>query len=362
MAKKYKFEPDYAVPPGATLRETLEVKGMSQSELALRTGMAEKTISQIINGIAPITYETAEKLEMALGVPARFWNKRELTYREAIARIEAQQRLAGDVEWLKQIPVKILIERKFVEPSDDNGVLVRSVLKFFGVSDVEAWNATWLNPCAQYRGQQVQKKHPGKVAAWIRMGEIKAEKIQVQPYDARKFKAALAEIRKLIVQPAATWVKEIRRLCAEAGVAVVFIPEIAGASISGVAKWINDKAVIMVSLKYKTEDQLWFTFFHEAGHILLHSKKQVFVDDGLLSGEFEDDANAFARDLLIPPQYIAQFPYLKSRNAIREFSARIGISPGIVVGRLHKERILDPSYCTDLKTRLEWGPSGEESQ
>ncbi len=331
----------------------------------MRTGLAEKTISQIINGIAPISYETADKLEMVLGIPARFWNKRELSYREALARIEASERLEQDAQWLEQIPVKVLIERRFVETSDDKGILVRNVLKFFGVSDVSAWNETWLQPCVQFRGESVQKKHPGRVAAWIRMGEIEAESIEVPSYDVRKLKAALMEVRKLTVQiatrPANEIVADIKRLCSEAGAVVLLIPEIQGASVSGVAKWINDKPIIMVSLRYKSDDQFWFTLFHEAGHILLHGKKHMFIDDGQLSGEYEDDANAFARDLLIPTQFTRDFAYLKLRIAIREFAAKVGVSPGIVVGRLQRERILQPSFCNDLKVKLEW-ESGDEKR
>jgi HTH-type transcriptional regulator / antitoxin HigA len=91
MSSKYPFSLDYAVPPGATLKQTIEAKGISQAELSLRTGLAEKTISQIINGPTPITYDTAEKLEMALRVPARFWNNRESMYREALLRTERAQ-------------------------------------------------------------------------------------------------------------------------------------------------------------------------------------------------------------------------------------------------------------------------------
>ena len=111
-----------------------------------------------------------------------------------------------------------------------------------------------------------------------------------------------------------------QRALSEAGVVVVFVPEIQGASVSGVAKWIGDTPVIMISLKYKTDDQFWFTFFHEAAHILLHSKKQVFIDDGQDSGEFEDDAK-FLGNLLIPQQFTREFGYLKSRIAIREFAS-----------------------------------------
>ena len=84
----YPYQPDYAVPPGATLKETLEFKGLSYTDLSFCTGLADETISQIINGVAPITPEIACKLESALGIPAKFWNAREKSYREALVKIE----------------------------------------------------------------------------------------------------------------------------------------------------------------------------------------------------------------------------------------------------------------------------------
>src|SRR5277367_4390457 len=119
MPSKYGFDPDYAVPPGATLKETIDTKGLSQSDLAVRTGLAEKTISQIVNGIAPITFETAEKLELVLGIPARFWNRREASYRESLSRIEESKRLASDVEWLKEVPISALIARNYIDGNAD---------------------------------------------------------------------------------------------------------------------------------------------------------------------------------------------------------------------------------------------------
>ena len=82
MTYTNKYSPDYAIPPGETIRELLETKGVTQADLAALSGLTEKTISQIINGTAPLSNETAEKLEMVLGVPARFWNTRESHYRE----------------------------------------------------------------------------------------------------------------------------------------------------------------------------------------------------------------------------------------------------------------------------------------
>ena len=144
---KYPYQPDYAVSPGTTVRDTLEAKGLSQADLAVRTGLAEKTVSQIINGIAPISYETAEKLEMVLGIPASFWNARERSYREALVKMEESKTLEKDVGWLQDIPLAALIERGCIQKDNDKRSLVRETLRFFGVSSVEAWHNTWRVSC-----------------------------------------------------------------------------------------------------------------------------------------------------------------------------------------------------------------------
>lgn len=337
-----KYEPDYAVAPGATLKEILEEKGISQSLLAVRADMAEKTISQIINGVAPITYETAEKFELALGIPARFWNQRELVFRESQARIAANDRLRQESEWLNEVPVKVLKERGYIPDEADKSILVRLVLGFFGVSSVEAWREAWGKPAAQYRGGEANEKHPGFVAAWLRIGDLQAEQIQAAPFNADEFRRALAELRKMTTLPAKQWMKEMQERCAAAGVAVVFTKEIPTAAVSGATRWITkDKALIQLSLKFKTTDQIWFTFCHEAGHILLHGKKQVFVDFGASSSTDEErEANEFARDLLIPPALARKLPYLKTRSQICAFANAIGISAGIVVCRLQRDELV----------------------
>lgn len=246
------YTPDYAVAPGATLKEILDGKGISQTDLAMRAGIAEKTVSQIINGIAPISYETAEKFELVLSVPARYWNQRELAYREDLARIEATERLQSEIAWLDEIPVKVLKERKYVDGDADKALLVRQVLKFFGVSSVDSWRLAWGNPAAQYRGQAAREKRPGYVAAWLRMGDLQAEGIATAPFDADEFKRALSDVRKMSMLPASAWVKEMPVRCAAAGVAVVFTREIPSAAVSGATRWLTkDKALIQLSLKFK---------------------------------------------------------------------------------------------------------------
>lgn len=364
MANPVPFAPDYATPPGSTLRELLDDRGLGQSDLAVRMGMSEKTVSQIINGVAPLTYETAEKLEMVLGVPARFWNTRELHYRESQSRIEAHAKLESEVAWLKEIPVKELVAEGYADKSDDKATLVHKLLAFFGVSSVDAWRKSWLEPVCQYRGKESQKRKPGYVAAWLRIGELVAEEISCEPFDGKRFREALNAIRSLTTAPASTWISSVVARCAAAGVAFVVVPEIPGAAVSGVAKWLSkDRALIQLSLKYKTDDQFWFSFFHEACHILFHGKRDVFLENGHdTESEEEREANAFARDILIPPHHSSRLPYLKSRATIRAFAGSIGIAPGIVVGRLQHDGLLSPKFCNDLKVKLKWKSPDEESE
>ena len=74
------YAPDYVSPPGESLQEKLEELGMSQVELARRTGCPRKTINEIIQGKAIITPETALHLERVLGIPVRFWINRQQRY------------------------------------------------------------------------------------------------------------------------------------------------------------------------------------------------------------------------------------------------------------------------------------------
>lgn len=351
------FEPDYALPPGATLRDVIEEREMTQADLARRLGMAEKTVSQIMNGVAPLTHDTAEKLELVLGIPAHFWNSRELLYRERLTKIEALKSLEMETEWLKQIPWKELVSRKFVEQHDTGSERVHSALSFFGVSSVDTWQAAWNDPSYKFRGKDVHARKPGYVAAWLRMGEIEAQKVRCKEYSESEFMCALRFIReKLLVLPT-NWQHELTSCCANAGVALVLVKEIPGAAVSGVAKWLSPgKALIQLSLKYKKDDQFWFTFFHEACHILKHGKRSVFLEDGHAKNtEEEIEANEFARDILIPNLYEHRLPGMRTRSAIVAFAESISVTPGIVVGRLQHDKLIPNNHHNDIKTTFTWG-------
>jgi len=360
MSKQFEnqFIPNYATPPGETLLETIQTLGMNQAELAKRTGRPLKTINEIIKGKAAITPETALQLERVLGVPASFWNNLERNYCEARARLDEQARLQNQLAWLKRIPVKAITALGWVAVCDDPVQQFQTVLQFFGVASPNQWENMWGKPVAAYRQSRAFQSDPGAVSAWLRKGELDAQQIACQPYDAAKFQSALKRARTLTTAAPEEFCPALTRLCAQAGVAVVFVPELPKVRVSGVTRWLApDKALIQLSLFYKRDDQLWFTFFHEAGHIVLHGKRDVFLEEDDLVGDKENQANDFAANVLIAPsdwERFIQAGAYRSKTGIQQFADEIGIAPGIVVGRLQHERHLPHSHCNDLIRRLVW--------
>lgn len=350
------YLPDYLVAPGEVLVDYLESLGMSQVDLALRTGLAKKTINEIVKGKAPITPDTALKFERVLGRPAHFWSRLEVQYQENKARIEEYSRLQLCIEWLKRIPIAMMVKLGWISAFKDKTAQLGEVLNFFGVNSPEQWEAVWNEHQVAYRQTKRFETCPEAVSAWLRKGEIEAQKLQCASFDKKRFQDTLNSIKHLTIQSPKVFQPELVRLCAEVGVAVVFVPELPKTGVCGATRWLGDKAVIQLSLRYRSNDQLWFTFFHEAGHILKHGRKDIFIEGKGLDGEKEDEANAFARDHLIPPaafrQFLAQWD--RSLVAVEKFAENIGIASGIVVGRLQHEGRLHNSCGNKLKVFYTW--------
>jgi HTH-type transcriptional regulator / antitoxin HigA len=352
------FMPDYVSVPGDTLQDILDERGMTQAALALRTGRTKKHINEIIRGKAPITPETALQLERVLGTPAAFWNNREQQYRETLARIEEEKHLRQHTDWLNHFPLRDMIKRGWLTKYDDRVAQLREVLAFFGVAYPAQWDDTWHDTSIAFRKPQTRESNEYALAAWLREGERLAQDILCQPYKADTFRSALATIRLATRQPFKEAQQEVIRLCADAGVATVFVPELPGTCTHGATRWLSpNKALMQLSFRWKADDQIWFTLFHEGGHILLHGKREIFIEGTELSSAEEDEANAFAADFLISPKALQAFrvlPDSRTKVGIKRFAAELGIAPGIVVGRLQKEGHLPQSYCNDLKQRIAW--------
>ena len=360
-----KYVPDFVSPPGETLQETLEAIGMSQAELAERTGRPKKTINEIVKGKASISPDTALKLERALGIPASFWNNRERDYRESLARFSEQTRLQEQVSWLQKLPIRAMVSLGWIKKDKDNVQQLLEVLNFFGVASPNELQNFWDRRVVNFRmSPNIEGKHWAALA-WLRQGEIEAKKFRCASYDPKVFRDSLQLIRSLTRENPEVFQSQMISLCAQSGVVLVFVKEIPGIRVSGAARWLTSaKAMIQLNLRYKTDDHLWFTFFHEAGHILKHDKRLTFIEElndskihsGRLRDDLEKEANKFASNFLIPMVNYQKLLRKKtiSKEDIKQFAEEIGIAPGIVVGRLQHDGHLPYSHCNDLKRKFDW--------
>ena len=354
---KNQFEPDYAIHPGEILEETLQARGIGKTELAMRSGLTPKHISQIIHGKAPVTPETALSFERILDVKAGLWLKLDSDYRLFIQKKQEQAGLEAKFTWAQNFPLKELTARGFLPKTNDKPVVVAALLDFFNVGTIAAWEKQYADMVVQFRKTGKTRENAEAIAAWLKLGENQAKEISAAPYNKTAFERALTDILPLTNEDPKVFEPAMVDKCARSGVAVVFVKEFAGTGISGGTYWLSkEKAILMLSLRYKWDDHFWFTFYHEAGHIILHGKNQLTVDGSLIEDNpRENEANKFAADFLIPPKeyqtFIMQNPRI-SEALICEFAKQLGIAPGIVVGRLQKDGRLPFNWCNSLKRRF----------
>jgi len=356
MKNVYRTKEDIAIAreviscPGDTLAEQLEYTGMSQAELATRMGRPKKTINEIIKGKAEITSETAIQLERVVGVPADFWMNLERNYRLRLAEIDAAEALLEKESWAKQFPLAAMKKLGWISFEDGIVSAAQAVLAFFNVVSPEVYE----NVChkqlseAAYRMSEKSSKDPYAMSVWLRQGERQAESLQAAVYDKKAFEGALLDIKSILVVKDDGFLAELQERCLRAGVKVVFTSCLQKAPLNGSTRWMNGTPLIQLSDRFKRNDIFWFTFFHEAAHILKHNKKDVFIEGTDYSGDGkkkEEEANAWAAEHLICKKDERRM--LESALFVKEdferFAEQIGTHPAIVVGRLARLGVIHDS-------------------
>lgn len=337
---------------------------MTKDELARRMDRPAAKLSPIFKGEKAITPDTALQLEKVVGVPAHIWAGLEAEYRLTLARQEEEQRR----EYLKQQTdllspfcysqlVKLGAVAKCVDPIDR----VLELQRFFGVTSLRRVLELRRYRVAFRRGGATTAAHsPEAVAAWLRLGEIKAQRLECASFSKTRLQASLEQLRGLTRLPAEEFQGTLHEVLSNAGVALVLCPHFPKTGAHGATFWIGqEKAVLMATIRGRWSDIFWFSLFHEIGHILLHSRRDVILEDGdddPLVKRRESEADRFASDHLIPPDEYERFVSRRTFYPadIQDFARQTGIQPGIVVGRLQHDRLLRPSWGNDLRTRFAW--------
>jgi plasmid maintenance system antidote protein VapI/Zn-dependent peptidase ImmA (M78 family) len=360
MVSERPFSPDWVSPPGETIATILQERGLTAEEFARAIRSTPREVEQLLDGSQALTSDLAQRLADSLGASAGFWSRREMRYRQDLERLVEEAARAARLNWLDEVPVKDMIGLGWIKPLADPAALAVAVLRFFGVPSVDSWRSAYreaLHPVA-FRTSSTFKSEPGAIAAWLRQGEHEAASIRCERWDPEKFKEQLQVIRGLTRErDPKVFLPELRRLCAACGVAVVALRAPKKCRASGASRFLSpSRPMLMLSFRYLSDDHLWFSFFHEAGHLVLHGDKCLFLegDDRLTTAE-EEEANAFAATTLIPPEHQPEMLRLPAKAIpVVRFAKKVGIAPGIVVGQLQYLRQIGHHQLNHLKRRYEW--------
>ncbi len=366
--KKNQFFPQTVPHPGGTLAEKLEEMGMGPKEFALRTGKPEKTIIAILNGQSSITPDMAIQFENVTKIPAHFWMNHQRGYDEFIARKKHKAVIAGAVPWAKAFPLAEMIKKNWLPAVTTKEEKTDALLSFFGIANHHAWTDYYLNQELKvaFRISLHNTSNPFSISAWLRKGDLQAAAMEVPAYDKVKFRQNLEQIKELMAAQAEGYFRALQKICLHAGVKVVYTPCIAKAPISGATRWIGDTPLVQMSGRYKRNDVFWFTFFHEAGHILLHGKKDIFleqVDYDDKDIEKEKEANDFAVKWTFSEaeeeQFMTEVSDLRNEDNILEYAQKFNTHPAMIAGRLCHKGLVNYAFAHKFFTPVNLEVDGD---
>ena len=337
-----------AIPPGATIKEQLNDRKMSQKEFAARMNMSEKHISKLINGEVKLTSDVSNRLEMVLGLPSRFWNNLESIYRDALTKVKIENEMESDIIISKRFPYNEMAKSQWVPSTRKPEERVVALRKFFEVVKLSLLNPELL-PKIACRRQAITEKADYALIAWAQEAKIESREMHVSPINIKLLKESLNEIRSMTLIEPSVFCPKLTESLSKCGIAIVFLPHIGGSFLHGATFYDNDRIIVGLTVRGKDADRFWFSLFHELGHIILgHIDKPNGITDA-----DETEADQFSKKILIPNEEFNNFVKRNDYTAdsICRFAKRIKIDPGIVVGRLQKEKVIEFSWHNNLKTK-----------
>ncbi|WP_166375966.1 XRE family transcriptional regulator [Aeromicrobium phragmitis] len=330
------------MPTGEYIAEWCEENGWTQKQLADRLGCSPKHVNKLIHGTAPLTVEFAHRLGLVTGTPPDRWMQIETFYRSELLRLAAAEKRECVIETLDRLPLTLLRSSGYITATKRKlEELLAQVFSFYQVGSLAALDKLVTQPPVAVAFRQSAKNDWAARATWLQLVEIEARSVELPaPYSRSSLEELLPRLREQTRRPPDEYGNFMVEELAACGVRLIFVESVPRAGTYGATRLHEGQPLIALSLHRKSEDQLWFTLFHELAHVLLHD----LSGGGFVSGEWGDDsceaeANAFAAEQLIPSVYAHRLAGLRTLTEVKEFAAEIGISPGIVVARLHREQL-----------------------
>ena len=347
--------------PGDTIQETIDDIGMSQAELAERLGRSVPKLNELIKGKAPITIETAIRLEYVLGIPSSFWLNLERQYQDELQEIGQMEYLEKCSEWVASFPLLNLKKLKISPDTKQKSVLAESLLKFFRVATPEQWSAIYTGNSLAFKINLKHTAEPEAISVWLRYGELQAENLSLHTFNSKTLRESLNKIQELSFAHPQNWLEKLQQFCASSGLALVYTPCISKAPIYGATRWIKNNTVPLIQLtdRHKDYNAFWFSFYHELAHILYHGKKDIFIeglDNINPDKEKEEQADSFASRMLLSEKERNELfqNSIFSKELIIVLSKKFRKHPGIIVAQIQREypELYKDVRLNSLKTRV----------
>ena len=278
-----------AVPPGETIREQLNYRGMSQKEFAARMGLSEKHVSRLINGEVILTVDVAVRLETVLGIPASFWTRLEAMYRETLIKVLHENSLIKDMEIANMFPYDEMAEMGWIPEAEKEQDRVENLRSYFEIVSLALLGKTQITKIA-CRRLDLKEANDLALLAWVQRARIIARGLEIDQTDMRRLKKDIPRISDMIL--AGNWYENMTDLLGNFGVALVFIPRIEGAHVDGAAFLDGKRIVIGIMDDDKVDGGK--ALLHELGHVLLGHLK----NPGDLTENDERAADRWAEEKL----------------------------------------------------------------
>lgn len=343
--------------PGKYIKETIEELEMSQHEFAARVGVSDKFLSTVINGEAKINFDFASKLSKMFGTSLNVWMNLQTNYDVYQNELLRNDELKQEIEIFKLIDSKFLFMKEIFEKSDNLEERIQKLRQSLPVANL--CNLVKQDLFSFYRisGSKNESENSDWTVnsnVWLSLALVEAKKNNTPKFDEKKLRQSISVIRDMTINISDDYDILLKNILSTCGVNLVIMPYLKRSRINGFVRWMPefDNVIVALNGKGRYFDTFWFTFFHELGHVFQKDKRRMIVDG--IDEELEDDANQFARNVLIPNDKYSEFisNFGNSKLEVMEFSQEIGVHPGIIVGRLHNDKITGFNKMNDLRQKI----------
>ncbi len=339
MSNYLEYKDAIAFHPGYYLKEIVDESGLTQEDFAKRLDTTPKNLSLLVRGEQSLSIDIAMKLSRMIGTTVSYWLNLQNAYDALIAEFNSDKELEKEREIFKELDYKYFRDNfglpDLPRKTDEQIVEVR---KFLHVSTLAVFEKRDMAVSFRSVSQKLSDANTIKANIMVQIAANMALNVQAPKFNKTKFKQAV-DYALSLTRNHKDFYPLIKEAFYNAGVIFVILPNLPGSKINGATKKLERNVMLMVNDRRLNADTFWFTLFHEIGHII-HGDYGISFEQE--TGEREEVADKFAADLLIKPDEYQKFIQGNTftLTKIKEFADSIEREPGIVLGRLQKDKLV----------------------